>query len=133
MNLIENYTKALDALYEHVGFKEDWVVYPIDECLDSYWYTNENNYVRYANTLEKLDSDGDYYEDEIYTQRFYSKWIYEGADYTMIFCNPGVDGMKWFRVFDNTKRLLDADMDDIPQYIRKMKLKQINNLVTNKI
>ena len=112
MNLIENYQKALDSVYEHVGFKEEWVVCPLDDCTEYYWYANED-IVRFALTLEQFNSDGDYYEDDIYTQRFYKKWIYEGADFTMIFCDPHTDGMKWFRLFDNKKRILN---------LRKLKL-----------
>jgi len=104
MELISNYNKALQAIYEHVGFVEDWVVYPIDDCTESFWCVDGNS-VKYADTEEKFNSDGYYYLDDIYTQRFYSKWVYEGEKYTMIFCNPGVDGMKWFRIFDNAKRL----------------------------
>jgi hypothetical protein len=33
--LLKNYEEAKQALYAHVGFKEDWVVYPIDDCTDS--------------------------------------------------------------------------------------------------
>jgi len=105
MNLMENYKKVLDAIYEHVGFKEDWVVYPLDDCTQSYWILGED-FVRYADTIELLESDGDYYQDDIYTQRFYDKHVYEGADFTMVFCDPHVDGMKWFRIFDNTKRII---------------------------
>ena len=50
--------------------------------------------------------DKDYYSSEIYTQRFYKKHVYEGKDFTMIFTNPGVDGMKYFSLFDNTKRVV---------------------------
>lgn len=112
IKLIDEYQKALDAIYEHVGFVEDWVVYPLDDCTESYWKTDGDESLKYADTLEKLNSGneedgGDYYQDEIYQQRFYSKWIYEGADFTMIFCDPHVDGMKWFRLFDNNKRIKD--------------------------
>jgi len=116
MNEIENYNKALQELYDHVGFKEDVhfgqrVVYPIDDCTSQYWYIvmDENEIpseVHYADTLEELENEeGRYYIDEIYTQRFYKKWVYPGEKFTMIFCDPGVDGMKWFRVFDNTKKI----------------------------
>jgi len=106
MNLIESYQKALDAIYEHVGFKEDWVIYPLDDCTQSYWILGED-FVRYADTFEILESDNDeYYQDDIYKQRFYEKHVYEGTDFTMIFCDPHVDGMKWFRIFDNTKRII---------------------------
>lgn len=111
MSLISKYNKALQDLYDHVGFKEDWVVCPIDDCTDSYWFTDGDT-VRYAKTIKDLkDEDaGEYYSDDIYTQRFYSKWIYEGKDYTMIFCDPHVDGMKWFRVFSNDKKF-DTQLD----------------------
>ena len=32
MELIKNYENALQAIYDHVGFKEDWVIAPIDDC-----------------------------------------------------------------------------------------------------
>ncbi len=37
MNLLYNYEKAKQELYDHVGFEEDWVVCPIDNCLAMYW------------------------------------------------------------------------------------------------
>ena len=104
MNLMESYEKAKQDLYDHVGFTEDWVVCPIDDQTHCFWDLKGDS-VKFSETMEKFNSDGDYYLDEIYTQRFYSKWVYEGEKYTMVFCNPGVDGMKWFRVFDNSKRV----------------------------
>lgn len=104
MELIENYKKSLDAIYEHVGFEEDWVVCPIDDSTEMFWTVDEFN-VTYAETIEQFNSDGNYYQDDIYTQCFYNKHIYEGEKFTMIFCDPHVDGMKWFRIFDNSKRI----------------------------
>lgn len=110
MKLIENYNDALSKLYEHVGFKEDWVVFPISDCTEYFWdIAYDSLYkcecVRYSETIEKFNSDGDYYSDIIEQQRFYDKWVYIGKDITMIFCCPGVDGMKYFSFFDNSKRL----------------------------
>jgi hypothetical protein len=105
MNLVENYKKALKEIYEHVGFEEDWIVCPLDDCTNYFWNTDGHT-VSYADTEKEFkEKDGNYYEDDIYKQRFYSKWIYEGEKITMIFCDPHVDGMKWFRLFDNSKRL----------------------------
>lgn len=101
--LIKNYEDALQAIYDHVGFVEDWVVYPIDDKTEMFWDISDGH-VNYAESKNLVGSD-DAYLDEIYTQRFYSKHVYEGAEFTMIFCNPGVDGMKWFRLFDNKKRV----------------------------
>jgi len=101
--LLENYDKALQAIYDHVGFVEDWVVYPIDDKTDHYWTITENgSWVRYA---KDKTLNNDYYEDEIYTQRFYKKHVYEGEEYTMIFCDPHTDRQKWFRVFRNSMRV----------------------------
>jgi hypothetical protein len=103
MNLIENYNNALQELYNHVGFIPDWVIYPIDDCTQMYWSTDGKT-VKFAETLEEYnDESGDYYLDDVYTQRFYRKHIYRGIDYTMIFSDPHVDGMKYFRIFDNKK------------------------------
>lgn len=105
MKLIKNYEDSLQAIYDHVGFKEDWVVAPIDDQTDMFWYYNENS-VYFADTIDELKSgDGNHYSDDIYKQRFYSKWVYVGEEITMIFCDPHVDGMKWFRIFDNTKKI----------------------------
>ena len=99
MKLIKNYQNALQAIYDHVGFVEDWVVYPIDDQTDSFWEINGES-VQLGPSINEIEM----YQDEIYTQRFYNKHVYEGLEFTMIFCDPHVDGMKWFRIFDNKKR-----------------------------
>lgn len=104
MDLMNNYNEAIQKLYDHVGLKEDWVVCPIDDQTDKIWST-DGEQVKYADSQEQFDSDGDYYQDDIYKQRFYSKWIYDGKELTMIFCDPHVDGVCWFRIFDNSKRV----------------------------
>lgn len=95
--IMDNYNESLQKIYDHVGFVEDWVIYPISDETDKIWDIRDNESVVYADSKEEFDSeDGNYYEDEIYTQRFYKKHIYEGKDFTMIFTNPNVDGMKYF-------------------------------------
>jgi len=100
----QKFFKAKEKLFEHVGFKPDWVEYAIDDCTEMHWLLT-NGSVKFAKTLKALydESDGEYYMDSIYTQRFYKQWVYRGKDVTMIFCNPGVDGIMWFKVFDNKK------------------------------
>ena len=105
MKLIEDYQKALEAIYEHVGFKEEWVVAPLDDQTDRFWDVDEDS-VCYADSVDEFkNKDGNYYQDDIYKQRFYSKWVYEGKELTMIFCDAHVEGMKWLRLFDNCKRI----------------------------
>lgn len=105
MSLLKNYEAALKAIYEHVGFTEDLVVCPILDSTEMFWDTDGDT-VFYAESKEELLArDGFYYEDEVYKQRFYEKWIYEGKDFTMIFCDPQTDGVRWFKIFDNAKRI----------------------------
>lgn len=100
MNIVDNFFNAKQAIYNHVGFIEDFVFYPLDDCTGMYWQ-EDGKIVKYVETIEKFNGEGEYYVDEIYTQRFYRKWVYRGEKYTMIFCDSHVDGMKYFRIFDN--------------------------------
>ena len=104
MEIIKNYNKALQVLYDHVGFKEDWVVYPIDDRTEMIWQADGDN-VKYAETIEKFNSDGDYYVDTIYKQRFYKKYWYIGKELTMIFVDTHTDGNKFFAFYDNKKKV----------------------------
>lgn len=105
--LVENYQKALQAIYDHVGLTEDWVVCPIDSKIDMFWSVDTDQ-VKYAETLSQFESEnGDYYVDQIYFNRFYPQHVYRGEQYTLIFCDSGVDGMEWWRIFDNNKEVKD--------------------------
>jgi hypothetical protein len=106
MDVIDNYNDALQSLYDAVGFVEDWAVLPIDDRTDMFWHVDEvDNCVRYAESMEVLDSDGDYYENQIYKQRFYNKWIYRGEKLTMIMVDTNIDGNRFFAFYDNDKEV----------------------------
>lgn len=106
--LLENFKKAKQDLYDHVGFVEDWVVYAIEDQTDCWWKIN-NGTVLFADDKEDLAEDyfdvGNYYENEIYTQRFYKQHVYRGKELTMIFCDTHTDGNKFFTFFANDKEL----------------------------
>lgn len=77
-----------------------------------YWRINGDGYgggdVYYHDELEHiLLDDEEYYGDEIYTQRFYSKWVYRGDDYAMVMVDTHTDGNRFLAVFDNSKELHD--------------------------
>ena len=103
-NILENYNKAVQELYDHVGFEESWVLCPIDTDTSSmYWYLDKDS-IYFAYDHRDFETEV-YYKDEIYTQRFYKKHVYEGSEYTLVFCDPQTDGVKWFRIFSNRLRL----------------------------
>jgi len=104
MKLLDDYFKLQKEIYNYFGYKEDWVIIPLDDQTDCFWTLNEGEgYVRFAETKEKLNSNGNYYENEIYTQRFLPKWVYRGKDFTMICVDTHTDGNKFLQVFDNKK------------------------------
>ena len=104
--LIDNLFNTQQAVHDYFGYVEDWVVIPLDDAREYYWFVDEESgFVRFAEAKETLEDEdaGEYYEDEIYTQRFLPKWVYRTDDFTMISVDTHVDGNKFLRIFDNTK------------------------------
>lgn len=108
MNELDEYFKIQEKIYDYFGYKEDWVVIPIEDARSMYWILDQNTdgtgTVRFAETEEKLFSDGNYYENVIYTQRFLPKWVYPGKDFTMICIDARTDGNKFLQIFSNDFR-----------------------------
>ena len=106
MKLLDEYFKLQKEIYDYFGYEEDWVVIPIDDATDMYWEVDEDK-VTFAYSIEQLkDTDAeDYYQNEIYKQRFLPKWVYSGKDYTMICVDTHTDGNKYLQIFDNAKQM----------------------------
>ena len=105
MELLKKYNKALQDIYDHVGFKEDWVIFPIDDNTQYYWNLDDE-IVRWAESIEELnDQEDECYSGSIYKQEFYDKHVYRGKDITLVFLDTQTDGMKYFAIFDNSKEI----------------------------
>ena len=108
MELLDKYFEIQKKIHDHFGYVEDWVVIPLDDARKYFWRCDDSK-VCFADTLEELESEsGNYYENEIYTQRFLPKWVYESSDFTMICVDTRTDGNKFLQVFDNSKRIQEA-------------------------
>jgi len=111
MKLLDEYNKLESELHKYFGYQEDWVIIPMADSTDYYWYldqdSNGSGEVRFAETLPDLADEeaGEYYCEPIYTQRFLKKWVYKGEDFTMISCDTQTDGNKLLRIFDNSKKV----------------------------
>lgn len=107
MNELKAFFAARQVVFDYFGYVEDWVTIPLDDATEYFWHYDENTKcVGYAATEQELrDQDGRYYVNELYTQRFLPKWIYEGKEYTMICVDTRTDGNKYLQVFDNSKRI----------------------------
>ena len=106
MKLVTEYFNLQNKIFDYFGYKEDWCVIPLSDCTDMYWTLigEGPGELHYADTKQDLlDKSGCYYVDSIYTQRFLKKWVYRGENYTMVCCDPHVDGNKFLRILDNEK------------------------------
>ena len=108
MKLLDEYFKIQKQIYDYFDYKEDWVIFPIDDATEYFWMLFDNNSVRFAETEEKLidkNNDEEYGENEIYTQRFLPRSVYRTEDYTMICVDTCTDGNKFLQIFDNSKEI----------------------------
>lgn len=104
MKLLDDYNNLRNELFNYFGYVEDWCVIPIDDARDYYWrlYGEGPGFVRFAESEEILNDDsGNYYQNDIYTQRFLPKWVYRGEEYTMVVVDTHVDGNKFLQIFTN--------------------------------
>lgn len=107
---ITEYFELAKQIHEAFGYQEDWVTIPMRDVREYYWHlTGEGSgdSVRSADTKEALEDEeaGEYYEDEIYTQRFLSKYVYRTDEFTMICVDTNTDGNKFLQIFDNAKEI----------------------------
>lgn len=103
MKQLDDYFKLQKEIYEYFGYNEDWKVIPLEDGTDYIWMVNDSQ-VAFAETMDDF-SGGNYYANEIYTQRFLKTWVYRGEDYTMICVDTRTDGNKFLQVFDNKKEI----------------------------
>ena len=103
MKLLDDYFELQQKIYEYFGYVESFRVIPLDDARTYYWRLNGDE-VLYAKTEHELyHQTGCFYVNEIYKQRFLSKWVYRAADYSMICVDTNTDGNKFLQVFDNAK------------------------------
>lgn len=110
IKLLDQYNESRQAIFEHVGYVEDWVVLPIDDRREMFWRLDGEGpgVVQYALVKENLPpggTDKDGYENEIYTQRFLKKWVYRGPELTMVLVDTHTDGNRFLAIFENVREV----------------------------
>lgn len=110
MKLLKQEQSIREEIFRCFGYVEDWRVLPLNDCTEYYWKLdqecNGHGVVNYATDIENFTDDfGDYYQDEIYTQRHLPKWVYRGEEYTMIIVDTHTDGNQFLSIFDNSKEV----------------------------
>jgi|ERR1041385_1047199 hypothetical protein len=106
MKLLDEYLSLLKRIHEYFGYVQDWRVIPIDDRREYYWHLEGEGpgTVGFADTEEELQSqEGNYYQDDIYTQRHLTRWVYRGEEFTMVCCDPHTDGNTFLAIFSNAR------------------------------
>lgn len=119
---VSNYFKLRDKIFAHVGYKQDWCVWQIDDSRDQFWAINpapnppgddrERGDIWFSSkreTIEYVITHGgewgphgsDFYSNTVYTNRFLPKWVYRGPLLTMIVADTHTDGNKYLQLFRN--------------------------------
>lgn len=108
MNLLNQYQDLRTQIFAYFGYVEDWRVLPLDDAREYFWTldqdANGSGSVRFAKTEAELtdeDDLGECYENEIYTQRHLPKWVYRGAEYTLVVVDTHTDGNQLLQIFNN--------------------------------
>lgn len=108
MQLIDNYFNAKKELHEYFGYEENWVEIPMESGVEYFWYFDaEEELLYYSEDKEKMLSieEGEYYNAQLYTQRFLEKWVYETKEHTMISVDTQVDGNKFLMILSNKNKV----------------------------
>jgi hypothetical protein len=106
MELLDRYNALRDEVFAYFGYVEDWRVLPLEDAREYFWKLDGEGpgTVKFADTEEELaNEEGQYYEHEIYTQRHLPKWVYRGAEYTLVVVDTHTDGNQVLQVFSNAK------------------------------
>lgn len=106
MDLLDEYTEARGKLLAYFEYVEQWRVLPIDDQTDCFWRLDGDGpgEVHFADSEDELaNEEGNYYVNEIYTQRHLTKWVYRGPEYTMIVVDTRTDGNQFLQIFENAK------------------------------
>jgi hypothetical protein len=104
--LLDSYFNKRQAIFDYFGYVEDWRVLPFDDAREYFWKLDkETGTVGFAEKEADLESEeGEYYENEIYTQRHLPKWVYAGKDFTLIVVDTHTDGNQFLQIFSNEKQ-----------------------------
>lgn len=101
MKALDDYFNAKKLVHEYFGYAQDWVEIPLSDQRDAFWRI-EDDTLHYADSEDDLkNEEGEYYTASIWHQRFLPKWVYPGADFTLVCVDTHCDGNKYLYVLSN--------------------------------
>jgi hypothetical protein len=105
-NVVSAFIEARDALYKHLGFEKDRMMFPLNlEAIDDFWRIRAGE-IRWWENTEDSDNEGNQCCADIFTLKFYPNGsIFRGSEFAMVFGHPHVDGRAWAYIFRNDKEI----------------------------
>ncbi len=113
MELLKDYFKARQRVYNYFGYNAKWHVSPIEDNIEFWWFL-------YRETI--IMTTGDNKEqavEKIKNEKYYKAHCidkYRKDDYTMLEVETQSDGNIFLSVFDNSKELGDGDVKEYLDY-----------------
>ena len=120
MELLDRYFHLQQEIYTYFGYEENYRVIPLDDLTNAYWMLEQREdgggfvlWSTKALTARTIRAGTNIYSASIYTQWFLPRWVYPGADYTMVCADTHTDQNKFLMIFTNSKRCEDAALLDL--------------------
>ncbi len=113
---VDTYNTALEAIFDHVGYVQDWKIIPLQDDREVYWKLVDNE-LKFSPNREALeywlaehdDEYGPYgdclYSNIVYRQRFLPKSVYRGQELTIVCADTQTDDNKILQLLNNLKEI----------------------------
>ena len=107
VKLLDDYTRAREAVFAHFGYKEDWRAFPVEDNTGMSWMLLENQVAWGDLTPEGIKTGQEFCSAIIYTYRHLSQHVWRAAEATMVLADTRTDGNIFLMVFDNQLEITD--------------------------
>lgn len=123
--ILNQYLDIQKKIFDYFGYVEDWTVIPLQIKTDKYWMicgpeSNPSTSVFWDPvpfSVESIENAVDLYRGTIYNQRFLSKWVYRGKDYTMVSVDTHSDDNRFLMIFKNDMECVDEKLKKLAKNI----------------
>lgn len=112
MKELTKYFDLQEKIFKHIGYEENWRVYPLDDQTDQYWMIIDHEVI-HGDTVKDImdDENGNYYSSSLLRDRFLKTSIYRGNKYTGVLVDTQVDGNRFLTIFANSKEISESRED----------------------
>lgn len=116
MEMLDQYFSLQQQIYDYFGYKEDWVVLPLEDKRGMHWFLTDRETALVHSpkpfTEESIEFGKQIYSYEV-TAPFLPRYVYRAEDYTLIAIDTRTDGNRLLLIFDNKLECTDQKIKDL--------------------